>query len=192
MDSKSIKILTLMKNNQKARLRVVMLPTAMLGGQVEDAYLKIVRSQLTQILNYIKTYPNKKYENINKLLPKRYPTTTAIAEILLYDSANYILNWVTDNKESKPTVNGRFDFFDRFAGISNLIKKVPRPSQNTKIIKRSQSQSRVSHPQLKSPRATKLSSNFSGVKNEIDETKTRTHLRQESHSMSELEYCRTF
>jgi len=70
--------------------------------------LKIVKSQLTQIITYIKTNPNKKYENINKLLPKRFPVTTAIAQILLYDSANYVFNWVCDGRENKNCVNGRF------------------------------------------------------------------------------------
>ena len=124
----------MMKKDSPAQLRIVLLPEAMINSQVDEPSLKIVRSQLTQILNYIKTYPNKKYENINKLLPKRYPTTTAIAEILLYDSANFVINWATDNLNNKSLVNGRFDLYDRFFGVSNLIKKVP-PTKPT-IIKK--------------------------------------------------------
>ena len=78
-DQETIKILKLMNRNRPAQLRIILLPERMMNSQTDDAGLKIVKSQLTQILNYIKTYPNKKYENINKLLPKRYPTTTAIA-----------------------------------------------------------------------------------------------------------------
>ena len=61
--------------------------------------LKLTKSQITQILTYIRTHPNKKYENINKLLPKRYAVTTVLAEILLYDSVNIVLNWVADGEK---------------------------------------------------------------------------------------------
>ena len=162
----SIQILPMMRKNSQTQLRIVLLPTAMMAAQVEDAGLKIVRTQLTQILNYIKTYPNKKYENINKLLPKRYPTTTAIAEILLYDSANYIINWVTENSSSKGVVNGRFDFFDRFAGVSNLIKKSnTTTSHSFRIIKQSRSVSKS---------RSSIQGKFNCENEQVDSTKTRT------------------
>lgn len=80
MNENYIKILTISKKNgSSAEIRIVLLPENILIPQVSDPILKIVKAQLSQIINYIKTNPNKKYENINKLLPKRYPTTTAIA-----------------------------------------------------------------------------------------------------------------
>lgn len=62
-----------------------------------DPSLKVIKNQLVQIFNYIKTNPNKRYENLNKLLPKRHPVTSIIAELILYDSANFIINWVNDS-----------------------------------------------------------------------------------------------
>ena len=85
----------------------------------------MIKNQLLQILNYIKTNPNKRYEHINKLLSKRHPITTIIAELILYDSANFAINWVNDNiNDQQSLVNGRFDFFDKFTSVTNFIKKV--------------------------------------------------------------------
>ena len=81
--------------------------------------LKVIKNQLVQILSYIKTNPRKRYENINKLLPKRHPQTTILGELILYDSANFILNWVNDDDN-----NSRFEFFDKFSGINNFLKRV--------------------------------------------------------------------
>lgn len=66
------------------------------NSSISDQSLTLLKSQLTQILTYLKSNPNKKYESINKLLPKRYPTTTAIAELILYNSVNWVINWVAD------------------------------------------------------------------------------------------------
>ena len=152
MQKNYIKILKLMKSKNSPELRIILFPEAIMRSHAEDPNLKIVRSQLTQILNYIRSYPNKKYENINKLLPKRYPTTSAIAQILLYDSANYIINWVTDNSANKDTANGRFDFFDKFSGLNNLIKKVTAQDMKNKVIKKSKpSKPRPQEKNLKSP-----------------------------------------
>lgn len=63
---------------------------------LSDPALKLTKSQLSQLLTYIKSNPNKKYENVHKLLPKRYPTTTVLAEMLMYDSVNFCVNWVAD------------------------------------------------------------------------------------------------
>lgn len=90
--------------------------------------------------------PNKKYENINKLLPKRYPTTTAVAEIILYDSANFVVNWVSDQSNNKNLITGRFDFYDKLAHISNLVNAVNKKDKKIKIgkAKKSLSISKIS------------------------------------------------
>jgi hypothetical protein len=76
----NIKILKMSKKNGNGtEIRIILLPDNIFPHNVEDPAMKIVKAQLSQMINYIKTNPSKKYESINKLLPKRFPTTTAIA-----------------------------------------------------------------------------------------------------------------
>ena len=98
----------LTKINGVNELRLIMLPSKLLSEHVDDPTLKLVKNQFTQLLNYIKTNPNKRYENINNMLPKRFPIVTFLAEILLSDSANFIINWILDDKHNKSLINGRF------------------------------------------------------------------------------------
>ena len=112
---------------------------------------KVIKNQLLQILSYIKTNPRKRYENINKLLPKRHPITTILGELILYDSANFIINWVDDDDN----INSRFEFFDKFSGISNFMKRVEDAPIN--IMERKK----------------KTSKSFSKPKHETDHISTR-------------------
>ena len=72
--------------------------------------------------------------------------TSIIAELILYDSANFIINWINDDEG----LDGRFDLFDKFAGISNFIKKVEK-EDNLKIIERKKINTRKN---WKSPKVT--------------------------------------
>lgn len=47
---------------------------------------------------------------------------------------NYIINWITDATENRNIVNGRFDFYGRVAGITNLVKRVPDNKNNKKSL----------------------------------------------------------
>lgn len=49
------------KSENFAELRIVLFPEQFLITGADDPCLKIVKSQLSQIVNYIKTNPNKKY-----------------------------------------------------------------------------------------------------------------------------------
>lgn len=90
------------KEEEKAELRLILFPNSFMSAT--NPNLKVIKNQLVQILSYIKTNPKKRYENINKLLPKRHPLTTILGELILYDSANFIVNWVNDDDN----VNSRF------------------------------------------------------------------------------------
>lgn len=123
------------KSGSGVEVRIILLPDSIFPHNVEDPAMKIVKAQLSQMINYIKTNPSKKYENINKLLPKRFPTTTALAELLLYDSANYVIHWVADSNDNKSIVNGRFDFYGRVTAITNLVKRVEGKGSNKNLVK---------------------------------------------------------
>ena len=132
-------------------MRIVMFPHEFISQSNSDTNLRVIKNQLIQILNYIKTNPQKRYEQINKLLPKRHPITEIIAELVLYDSANYIINWVNDNiNDQQHLVNGRFDFFDKFTGVTNFLKKETK--KKIKIMNKKKKTDRKSHksPSLES------------------------------------------
>jgi hypothetical protein len=59
----------------------------------------VAKSQLTQIFNYIKLNPAKKYQHFSKLLTKRLPITNAVASLVLEQSLCMVVNWIneTDN-----------------------------------------------------------------------------------------------
>jgi hypothetical protein len=84
-------------------------------------YLTTVKSQLTQIFNYIKLNPNQRYQHFSKLLTKRLPATNAIAELILQDSASMVLNWVGEGTPAER--KQRLVFYDRIGGISPLLRR---------------------------------------------------------------------
>jgi hypothetical protein len=94
------------------------------------------------------------------LLPKRFPTTTAIAELLLYDSANYVIHWVTDCNDNKNVVNGRFDFYGRITSITNLAKRVEGKGIHKNMVKSRKDQS-------KSPKPCKPITNLVDLPNQV-------------------------
>jgi hypothetical protein len=84
-------------------------------------YLGVVKSQLTQILNYIKLNPNKKYQHFSKLLTKRLPVTNIIASLILEQSCSLVLNWI--NGGSTSNLSERFSFYEKIRGLSALLKR---------------------------------------------------------------------
>lgn len=74
-----------------------MLPEIYFSSKLKtNEYLSIVKSQLTQIFNYIKLNPAKKYQHFSKLLTKRLPITNAIASLVLEESLCMAVNWVNE------------------------------------------------------------------------------------------------
>lgn len=69
------------ENNE---LNLIVLPEAYFNNNLKsNDYLSIVKSQLTQIFNYIKLNPKNKYQHFSKLLTKRLPVTNVIASLVL-------------------------------------------------------------------------------------------------------------
>jgi len=56
----------------------------------------MVRSQLSQIFNYLKVNTNKKYQHFSKLLTKRLPITNTIASLVLEESLCMVVSWIND------------------------------------------------------------------------------------------------
>jgi hypothetical protein len=70
-----------LENNE---INLIVLPEAFFNRNLKsNDYLSIVKSQLTQIFNYIKLNPKKKYEHFSKLLTKRLPVTNIVASLVL-------------------------------------------------------------------------------------------------------------
>ena len=114
-------------SRQQPEVRLLLLPAEFLITRPSDPNLRAIKNQLLQILNYIKTNPNKRYENFNKFFPKRHPVTACLAQLLFYDSANFVINWVNDKRSENGLINGRFDFYDKLALISNFLRRVDEP-----------------------------------------------------------------
>lgn len=83
-------------------------------------YLSIVKSQLTQIFNYIKLNPAKKYQHFSKLLTKRLPATNAIASLVLEKSLCMVVNWI--NEGSSDCLGERLAFYEKIRGLSAFLK----------------------------------------------------------------------
>ena len=74
-----------------------MLPEAFFNRNLKsNDYLSIFKSQITQIFNYIKLNPKKKYEHFSKLLTKRLPVTNVIASLILEKSCSLVVNWMNE------------------------------------------------------------------------------------------------
>ena len=73
-----------------------------------------------------------------------------LAEMLLSDSANYIINWVLDNKSNKFVVNGRFEFYDKLSAINNFIKKKFTHIEPQRIVRAQKGTSKNKSPAVSS------------------------------------------
>lgn len=88
----------------------MVLPEAYFSPNLKsNEYLSIVKSQLTQIFNYIKLNPSKKYQHFSKLLTKRLPATNVVASLVLERSCSLVINWM--NEGSAETLAERISFY---------------------------------------------------------------------------------
>lgn len=115
------------KTSNNTELRLIFLPEVFFETSSLDPSLKLCKTQLLQIATYIKSNPDKKYESINKLLPKRSPLTTAFSQNFMQNSINFIINYISDNNNSvtfpSKIVTSRFQFYDRICSIANVAKR---------------------------------------------------------------------
>lgn len=71
-----------------------MLPDQFLNLNSKNQVLQLVRKQISQILNYLKLNPSKRYEQISKLITKRHWITNVLNDLFLGESVNFIFNFV--------------------------------------------------------------------------------------------------
>ena len=120
----------------QSELRVILLPTDFLDTNSRNQSLQLVRKQISQILNYLKLNPSKRYEQINKLITKRHYLTNLLSELLLGESTNFVVNFVNQENQrnnGESVTLGRFEFFDKLNGIKNFVRNVKSCGNSHKI-----------------------------------------------------------
>jgi hypothetical protein len=115
-----VKIRKIIKGQPSSNeLTLIILPESFFSPQLKSSdYLSVARSQLTQIFNFIKLNPAKKYQHFSKLLTKRLPVTNVIASLLLEQSMCMVVNWVNEGAH----LTERFAFYDKLKGLTPLLK----------------------------------------------------------------------
>jgi hypothetical protein len=87
--------------------------------------LLLCKSQLVQILNYIKLNPSNKYQHFSKVLTKRLPATNLLAGLLLEKTATCVINWI--NEGTPVLIQERLSFYDKMREITVLLRKEEGP-----------------------------------------------------------------
>lgn len=156
---------------------LIVLPTSFFTEDKPSAYLSVLKAQLTQIFNYIKLNPAKKYQHFSKLLTKRLLITNLIASLVLEQSLCMIVNWINEGSQ----LSERLAFYERIRGISAFLKIEEKPEPTIEEL--------PSNLQPNAGSRKELQKSISRLK----QAKTdRTPIAHLLPSENELEYCRSF
>ena len=79
-----------------SELHLTLLPSEMFTTECDPPY-SLMKTQLIQLLNYIKMNPSKRYEHISKLITKRLPMTNFLTKILMSDSCNLLVTFINSS-----------------------------------------------------------------------------------------------
>lgn len=94
-------------------------------GRKDEWRYGLIRSDLIQILNYLKLNPKNRFEDLSKYFVKKHPLVDVLTNAILCNSVNFIVHCLNQpgeqNESSTRLRNNRLEFYDKLYGMSNLV-----------------------------------------------------------------------